>query len=80
MVSYEQDLARWAEETAGLIRDGQWQQVDLAHLVEELEELSKREQRAIASQLVRLLLHLLKWHYQPARRSDSWLDSITDAL
>jgi ribosomal protein L16/L10AE len=25
------------------------------------------------------LLHLLKWQYQPQRRSDSWLDSITDA-
>jgi len=33
----------------------------------------------IASQLTRLLLHLLKWQYQPQRRSDSWLDSITDA-
>jgi hypothetical protein len=38
-----------------------------------------RERRAIASQLIRLLLHLLKWQFQPHRRSDSWLDSITDA-
>lgn len=24
-------------------------------------------------------MHLLKWQYQPQRRSDSWLDFITDA-
>ena len=35
--------------------------------------------RGIASQLVRLLIHLLKREYQPQRRSDSWLDSITDS-
>ncbi len=29
--------------------------------------------------MIRLLLHLLKWQYQIQRRSDSWLDSITDA-
>jgi hypothetical protein len=49
------------------------------HLIEELEDLGKSERRAIVSQLVRLLLHLLKWKYQPQRCSDSWLDSITDA-
>jgi Domain of unknown function DUF29 len=51
----------------------------VAHLIEEVEDLGKSERRGIASQLTRLLLHLLKWQYQPQRRSDSWLDSITDA-
>lgn len=41
--------------------------------------MGKSERRGIASQLTRLLLHLLKWQYQPQRRSDSWLDSIADA-
>lgn len=78
-VTYDQDLVRWARETAELIREGSWQAVDVEHLAEELEDLSKSERRAIASQLVRLLLHLLKWQYQPERCSDSWIDSITDA-
>lgn len=56
-----------------------WQEIDLEHLIEEVEDLGKSERRLIASQLTRLLLHLLKWQYQPQRRSDSWLDSITDA-
>jgi len=49
------------------------------NLIAEVEDLGKSERRGISSQLTRLLLHLLKWQYQPQRRSDSWLDSITDA-
>jgi hypothetical protein len=41
--------------------------------------LGKSERRGIASQLTRLLVHLLKWRHQPERRSDSWRDSIADA-
>ena len=77
--NYSTDLNLWALETADLIREGRWQNIDLEHLVEELEDLGKSEKRGIASQLVRLLIHLLKWEYQPQRRSDSWLDSITDS-
>ena len=72
-------MSLWARETADLIREGRWQNIDLEHLVEELEDLGKSEKRGIASQLVRLLIHLLKWEYQPQRRSDSGLDSITDS-
>jgi hypothetical protein len=77
--SYIADFHSWIEETTQLLREGRWQEVDVAHLIEEIEDLGKSECRAIASQLTRLLLHLLKWEYQSQRRSDSWLDSITDA-
>jgi hypothetical protein len=73
------DFNRWLQRTSQLLREGRWDEVDVVHLIEELEDLGKSERRAIVSQLVRLLLHLLKWKYQPQRRSDSWLDSITDA-
>jgi hypothetical protein len=53
-------------------------QIDVENLIEEVEDWGKSERRSITSQLTRLLLHLLKWHYQPQRRSDSWLDSMTD--
>jgi hypothetical protein len=69
----------WIEQTAQLLHEHRWQEVDLEHLIEEVEGLGKSERRSIASQLTRLLLHLLKWQYQPQRRSDSWLDSITDS-
>lgn len=77
--AYAADLNLWAQQTAGLLREKRWNEIDLEHLAEELEDLSKSEKRAIASQLARLLLYLLKWQYQPQRRSDSWLDSISDA-
>jgi hypothetical protein len=77
--TYLLDFNHWVDETAQLLRDRHWQAIDLEHLIEEVENLGKSEKRAISSQLTRLLLHLLKWQFQPQRRSDSWLDSITDA-
>ncbi len=76
---YSTDFSSWISQTAQLLREQRWQELDLPKLIEEVEDLGKSERRGIASQLTRLLLHLLKWQYQPQRRSDSWLDSITDA-
>lgn len=77
--TYTTDFNQWVEQTVQFLRDRQWHQIDREALIDEVESLGKSERRAIASQLIRLLLHLLKWQYQPQRRSDSWLDSITDA-
>ena len=77
--TYSIDFAAWVTETAQFLREKNWEKIDVDHLLEEVESLGKSERRGINSQLIRLLLHLLKWQYQPQRRSDSWLDSITDA-
>lgn len=77
--TYLIDFNTWTDQTAQLLRAGRWAEVDIEHLIEEIEDLGKRDRWAITSQLIRLLLHLLKWQYQPERRTDSWLDSITDA-
>jgi hypothetical protein len=77
--TYLADFNLWIEQTVKLLRENRLQEVDLINLIEEVEDLGKSEKRGIFSQLCRLLLHLLKWEYQPQRRSDSWLDSITDA-
>jgi len=76
---YSTDFSTWISQTAQLLRERRWHDIDVANLIDEVEDLGKSERRAIGSQLTRLLLHLLKWQYQPQRRSDSWLDSITDA-
>lgn len=44
-----------------------------------IEALSKSERRALKSQLVRLMLHIIKWQTQPERRSLSWIASIEGA-
>lgn len=77
--AYQVDFNAWTDQTAQLLREGRWAEVDIEHLIEEVEDLGKRDRRAVSSQLIRLLLHLLKWQYQPERRTDSWLDSIADA-
>ncbi|WP_448561930.1 DUF29 domain-containing protein [Trichothermofontia sp.] len=75
---YDRDFNQWAQATAQRLRERRWHELDLDHLIEEVESLGKSEGRAISSQLERILIHLLKWAYQPQRRSDSWLDAITD--
>ncbi len=69
---YEQDLYGWATETARLLREGRFAEIDRIHVAEELESMGKSERRALESRLTVLLVHLLKWQYQPGQRSKSW--------
>ncbi len=54
---YTTDFNLWIEQTAQLLRSHRWHEVDVEHLIEEVEGLGKTERRSIASQLTRLLLH-----------------------
>ncbi|MDZ5649798.1 DUF29 domain-containing protein [Nitrospirillum sp. BR 11828] len=69
---YEQDFYAWANEQAALLRSGQVSAADIEHIAEEIESMGKAEKRELANRLVVLLLHLLKWQYQPVRRGSSW--------
>ena len=40
--------------------------------------MGKRQNRDLASRLAVLVMHLLKWSYQPARRSSSWRRTIRE--
>ena len=40
--------------------------------------MGKRQNRDLASRLTVLVMHLLKWGYQPARRSPSWRQTIQE--
>ncbi|MBN3886706.1 MAG: DUF29 domain-containing protein [Nostoc sp.] len=74
---YEQDYCAWVEQIAELLRSHQWDTLDLEHLIEEVVDLGKSQQRALQSALRLILSHLLKWKYQPERRSQSWQVTIT---
>jgi hypothetical protein len=69
---YESDYAAWLYHNAALIRAGRFAEVDIENVAEELEDLGRSEQRALASQIAVILLHLLKWQLQPEQRSGSW--------
>jgi len=69
---YDTDFYAWSKEQATLLRGGRFSQLDISHLAEEIEDLGKRERRALQSRLGLLLGHLLKWRYQggyPHRKS-----------
>src|SRR6266446_4203434 len=59
-VLYDQDLYAWAQAQAAHLREGAWQQLDLAHLLEEIEDVGHRQRDALGSHLLVLLTHLLK--------------------
>ncbi len=61
-----------------MLRNGMWQQIGVENLAEELEDIGKREKRALHSRTVVLLVHLLKYTYQPERRGSSWKDIIRE--
>ena len=73
---YDQDFYAWANEQAGLLRAGLLSEADIEHIAEEIESMGKTEKRELASRLTVLLLHLLKWHYQPGLKGASWQATI----
>ena len=76
--SYDQDYYLWFADQAQLLRTGMWHQIDAEHLAEELEDMGKREKRALRSRTVVLLAHLLQYAHQPERRSPSWNGTIRE--
>jgi hypothetical protein len=75
---YDTDFALWAEQTAQMLKDGRISDIDLEHLIEEVEDLSGRERDALYSNLKVVLLHLLKWEFQPHKQTNSWRASIRE--
>jgi hypothetical protein len=75
---YERDFCLWVEEQARLLKEGRLEQLDLVNLIDEIEDLGVHEKRAVQSNLVVVLKHLLKYQFQPRRRSRSWLSSIAE--
>ena len=51
-------------------------ELDVPHLLEELDDMKKSVEREIESRLTVILLHLAKWRWQPSMRTRSWTNSI----
>jgi hypothetical protein len=74
--AYEADFYAWAMNNARLLRQGRLTELDAEHIAQELESMGASERRELLSRLQVLLLHLLKYQYQPERRGKSWLLTI----
>lgn len=69
---YETDFYAWTIHNAQLLREGKLSEVDVLHVAEEIESMGKSEKRELIHRLAILMAHLLKWKFQPMRRSKSW--------
>jgi len=78
---YTRDFYAWTQEQAAHLEARQFDALDIVNLVDEVISLGVSERRALGSHLIILVLHLLKWRYQPDSRltGHSWSDSIRNA-
>ena len=75
---YDTDFHAWANEQAALLRAGRLTEADIENIAEEIESMGRSEKRELVNRLAALMLHLLKWRYQPGLRGKSWQYSIDE--
>ncbi|WP_088890205.1 DUF29 domain-containing protein [Leptolyngbya ohadii] len=76
--TYDKDFYRWTQEQSLLLGNRDWESLDVEHLIEEIESLGKQQEKELVSRFRILLAHLLKWQFQPERRSNSWKATIRE--
>lgn len=75
---YVQNYPLWLSKTTDLLRSGNFADLDIEHLIEELEEMGGSQKDALENNLIVVLAHLIKWEYQPNYRCGSWRGSIKE--
>ncbi len=75
---YDEDFVAWADETARLLRERCFDEMDVENLAEEIEAMAKRDRSELGSRLGVVILHLLKWGW-PDKRSGSWKSTLVVA-
>ena len=70
------DFFAWVNKQAALLRSGKLSEVDIDHIAEGIESLGKAEKCELARRLEVLLMHLLKWPFQPERHGKDWMNTI----
>ena len=77
---YQEDYQQWLDATLKLLCHRSFDSLDLENLIEEVEDMGKSQKNAIENNLIILLMHLLKYKYQPEKRidSNSWRYSVVE--
>lgn len=75
----DDDFAAWIYHQVEALKNGQFHELDIGDLADEVESLAKRDFRRLVSAFRILLQHMLKWDYQPEERGESWRRSINAA-
>ncbi len=75
---YKTDYLQWIDTTVEKLRSREYANVDWDSLIEEIEDMGRSERRSLKSNLIVVLVHLLKWQFQPECRSGSWEGSVVE--
>lgn len=76
---YDKDFYAWCFQQAQLLEEKNFSELDIQHIIEELESMGRSERMRLESYFTVLLLHLLKWKYQPEYVGEkSWKLSIDE--
>jgi hypothetical protein len=76
---YGTDFAEWSAQTAELLRQRRFDEIDIENVAEEIQSLGDSQFQGARSQLRRMLMHLIKQKIQPERDGGSWRASILNA-
>ncbi len=69
---YDKDTYTWALSQADALRRRSANEIDWENVAEEIESVGRSQESELYSRFSVLLMHLLKWAYQPQMRSRSW--------
>jgi len=75
---YNSDFHAWIQAQIHLLKTGKIDELDIPHLIEELEDMGKSNVRELESRFLILIAHLLKWQFQPDKQNSSWRGTIKE--
>jgi hypothetical protein len=76
---YGTDFAEWSAQTAELLREGRFDEIDIENVAGEIRSLRDSQFQGARSQLRPMLMRLIRQKIQPERDGTSWRLSILDA-
>jgi len=75
---YEKDFNLWIEQTVNQLKTGDLGRLDLENLIEEVDSMGRSQKQELGNRLDVLIMRLLKWKYQPKKRSSIWISTINE--
>jgi hypothetical protein len=69
---YERDFNAWIQQHITLLKQGRVNDIDVEHLILELEDMGKSNLRELESRFIILITHLFKWQFQLKQLTDRW--------
>lgn len=75
---YKDDFYGWSQDQADALRRRSVNEIDWDNLLEEIDGLGATARNELRDRLAILFTHLLKWRFQPTRRTRSWVLTIRE--